>query len=74
VLIKPQFEAGAASIGRKGVVRDPIVHRTVCDRLMNWWSGLPGWVVSGVVESPITGPEGNKEFLLGACLTLSVKA
>lgn len=74
VLIKPQFEAGAALIGSKGVVRDPAVHQAVCDRLMNWWSGLPGWVVSGVVESPITGPEGNKEFLLGASLTLPAQA
>jgi 23S rRNA (cytidine1920-2'-O)/16S rRNA (cytidine1409-2'-O)-methyltransferase len=70
VLIKPQFEAGAASIGSKGVVRDPAVHAAVCERVMQWWSGLPDWTVAGVVESPITGPEGNKEFLLGATLTL----
>jgi 23S rRNA (cytidine1920-2'-O)/16S rRNA (cytidine1409-2'-O)-methyltransferase len=66
VLIKPQFEAGAASVGGKGVVRDPAVHRAVCERVIGWWSGLPRWKVAGVVESPITGPEGNKEFLLGA--------
>lgn len=69
VLIKPQFEAGAASVGGKGVVRDPAVHQAVCERVTNWFSGLPGWAVAGVVESPITGPEGNKEFLLGACFT-----
>jgi 23S rRNA (cytidine1920-2'-O)/16S rRNA (cytidine1409-2'-O)-methyltransferase len=69
VLIKPQFEAGAASVGGKGVVRDPAVHQAVCERVMTWWSGLAGWAVAGVVESPITGPEGNKEFLLGACFT-----
>ena len=69
VLIKPQFEAGAALVGPKGVVRDPVVHRAVCERVSGWWSGLPGWAVAGVVESPITGPEGNKEFLLGATLT-----
>lgn len=68
VLIKPQFEAGAAAVGSKGVVRDPTVHQLVCTRVTNWWSGLPGWTVAGVVESPITGPEGNKEFLLGARL------
>jgi 23S rRNA (cytidine1920-2'-O)/16S rRNA (cytidine1409-2'-O)-methyltransferase len=68
VLIKPQFEAGAALVGGKGVVRDPAVHRAVCDRVVNWWSGRPGWTVAGVAESPITGPEGNKEFLLGATL------
>jgi 23S rRNA (cytidine1920-2'-O)/16S rRNA (cytidine1409-2'-O)-methyltransferase len=69
VLIKPQFEAGAASVGSKGVVRDPAVHQAVCERVTRWWSGLPGWMVAGVAESPITGPEGNKEFLLGARLT-----
>ena len=66
VLIKPQFEAGAALVGGKGVVRDPGVHQAVCQRITAWWSGLPGWQVAGVVASPITGPEGNKEFLLGA--------
>jgi 23S rRNA (cytidine1920-2'-O)/16S rRNA (cytidine1409-2'-O)-methyltransferase len=65
-LIKPQFEAGAASVGGKGVVRDPAVHRAVCERVIEWWSGLPGWKIAGVVESPIVGPEGNKEFLMGA--------
>jgi 23S rRNA (cytidine1920-2'-O)/16S rRNA (cytidine1409-2'-O)-methyltransferase len=65
-LIKPQFEAGAALVGGKGVVRDPAVHQAVCERVAAWWSGLSGWRVAGVVESPITGPEGNKEFLLGA--------
>jgi 23S rRNA (cytidine1920-2'-O)/16S rRNA (cytidine1409-2'-O)-methyltransferase len=65
-LIKPQFEAGAAAVGSKGVVRDPAVHRDVCDRIGVWWAGLPGWTVLGIEESPITGPEGNREFLLGA--------
>ena len=64
VLIKPQFEAGAALVGGKGVVRDPAVHHAVCERLSGWWSELPGWTVIGLIESPITGPEGNKEFLL----------
>ena len=66
VLIKPQFEAGAEFVGSKGVVRDPEVHRAVCDRIAAWWSSLPGWNVIGITESPITGPEGNREFLLGA--------
>lgn len=69
VLIKPQFEAGAAAVGSKGVVRDPAVHLAVCERVAHWWSGLSGWTVAGVVASPITGPEGNKEFLLGARFT-----
>jgi 23S rRNA (cytidine1920-2'-O)/16S rRNA (cytidine1409-2'-O)-methyltransferase len=69
VLIKPQFEAGPALVGGKGVVRDTAVHQAVCERVAAWWSGLPGWTVAGIVESPITGPEGNKEFLLGATFT-----
>jgi 23S rRNA (cytidine1920-2'-O)/16S rRNA (cytidine1409-2'-O)-methyltransferase len=68
-LIKPQFEAGAACVGARGVVRDPAVHQAVCERVRAWWSELPGWRIAGLVESPITGPEGNKEFLLGACVT-----
>ena len=65
-LIKPQFEAGPGQVGRKGVVRDAGVHRGVCARVEAWWAGLPGWTVLGIAESPITGPEGNKEFLI-AC-------
>lgn len=65
-LIKPQFEAGPGALGSKGVVRDPAVHRAVCARVSQWWSGLPGWHILGVAESPITGPEGNREFLIAA--------
>ena len=65
-LIKPQFEAGPAGVGRKGVVRDPAIHAAVCARIQAWWAALPGWQVLGIVESPITGPEGNREFLIGA--------
>src|SRR5579859_5907658 len=65
-LIKPQFEAGPGAVGAKGVVRDPAVHRSVCERVAAWFGALPGWAVSDVVESPITGPEGNKEFLIAA--------
>jgi 23S rRNA (cytidine1920-2'-O)/16S rRNA (cytidine1409-2'-O)-methyltransferase len=65
-LIKPQFEAGPGQVGAKGVVRDPAVHEEVCEAIRAWWSGLPGWRVIGLAESPITGPEGNKEFLIGA--------
>jgi 23S rRNA (cytidine1920-2'-O)/16S rRNA (cytidine1409-2'-O)-methyltransferase len=65
-LIKPQFEAGAAAVGSKGVVRDPAVHREVCQRVSQWLARRDGWSVVGVQESPITGPEGNREFLLGA--------
>jgi 23S rRNA (cytidine1920-2'-O)/16S rRNA (cytidine1409-2'-O)-methyltransferase len=65
-LIKPQFEAGPGQVGKGGVVRDPGVHSAVCHRVKSWWAGLPGWTVLGVTESPITGPEGNKEFLIAA--------
>ncbi len=65
-LIKPQFEAGPEAVGRKGVVRDPTVHDLVCTRVRSWWAALPGWRVLGVTESPITGPEGNREYLIAA--------
>lgn len=65
-LIKPQFEAGPGEVGGKGVVRDPAVHARVCAEIRDWWAGLPGWEVLGVADSPITGPEGNREFLIGA--------
>jgi 23S rRNA (cytidine1920-2'-O)/16S rRNA (cytidine1409-2'-O)-methyltransferase len=64
-LIKPQFEAGRDEVGKGGVVRDQSVHRRVCQDAAEWVTGQ-GWTVSGVTESPITGPEGNVEFLLGA--------
>lgn len=65
-LIKPQFEAGRAQVGKGGVVRDPEVHVAVCDDIRAWLDGLGGWQVDGVVPSPITGPEGNIEFLISA--------
>jgi 23S rRNA (cytidine1920-2'-O)/16S rRNA (cytidine1409-2'-O)-methyltransferase len=65
-LIKPQFEAGPAHVGKGGVVRDPAVHAAVCARIQDWWSALPGWRVLGIETSPITGPEGNVEFLIAA--------
>ena len=67
-LIKPQFEAGPGQVGARGVVRDPAVHQAVCQRIVAWWGALPGWTVLGVERSPITGPEGNVEFLVGAAL------
>jgi 23S rRNA (cytidine1920-2'-O)/16S rRNA (cytidine1409-2'-O)-methyltransferase len=65
-LIKPQFEAGRGKVGKGGVVRDAAVHQAVCAEIAAWWAGQPGWRVLGVVESPITGPEGNREFLIAA--------
>ncbi len=63
-LIKPQFEVGKTRVGKKGVVRDPELHREVCERIAAWLGAQSGWRVMGVAESPITGPEGNKEFLV----------
>ena len=64
-LIKPQFEVGREEVGKKGVVSDPALHRRVCDEVCAWVEGL-GFEVQGIVESPITGPEGNVEFLISA--------
>jgi 23S rRNA (cytidine1920-2'-O)/16S rRNA (cytidine1409-2'-O)-methyltransferase len=64
-LVKPQFEASREEVGKGGVVRDPEVHRRVCDQAAAWVQSK-GWRVCGIEPSPITGPEGNVEFLLGA--------
>ncbi|WP_333571371.1 TlyA family RNA methyltransferase [Sphingomonas sp.] len=64
-LIKPQFEAGREEVGKGGVVRDPAVHERVCAEVAAWLEAK-GWQVLGVTRSPITGPEGNVEFLIGA--------
>jgi len=73
-LIKPQFEVGKSEVGKKGVVRDPALHEAVCTRIRNWVHGLPGWQVTGLAESPITGPEGNKEFLIVGLFSGAVSA
>ncbi|MBM3557915.1 MAG: TlyA family RNA methyltransferase [Alphaproteobacteria bacterium] len=65
-LIKPQFEVGKGRVGKGGVVRDPALHDEVCATIRDWLAEQPGWSVVGLAESPITGPEGNKEFLIGA--------
>ncbi|MEO8141463.1 MAG: TlyA family RNA methyltransferase [Sphingomicrobium sp.] len=64
-LVKPQFEAGRGEVGKGGVVRDPAIHARVCDEAAAWVRSK-SWLVLGVETSPITGPEGNIEFLLGA--------
>jgi 23S rRNA (cytidine1920-2'-O)/16S rRNA (cytidine1409-2'-O)-methyltransferase len=64
-LIKPQFEAGREEVGKGGVVRDPAVHERVGAEAKAWVESQ-GWSVLGITPSPITGPEGNVEFLLGA--------
>ncbi|AMU93896.1 hemolysin [Sphingopyxis terrae subsp. terrae NBRC 15098] len=64
-LIKPQFEAERHEVGKKGVVRDAVVHARVCTEVRDWLE-RSGWRVVETVESPITGPEGNVEFLIAA--------
>jgi 23S rRNA (cytidine1920-2'-O)/16S rRNA (cytidine1409-2'-O)-methyltransferase len=63
-LIKPQFEAGRAHL-KKGIVRDPQIQDDVCERIRALVARL-GWAVAGIIPSPITGGDGNREFLLGA--------
>jgi 23S rRNA (cytidine1920-2'-O)/16S rRNA (cytidine1409-2'-O)-methyltransferase len=64
-LIKPQFEVGRDAVGKGGVVRDPELHRSACEGVAEWVTAKI-WRVEGIVESPITGPEGNVEFLIAA--------
>lgn len=64
-LIKPQFEAGRDEVGKGGVVRDANVHARVCDAVRAWLE-TSGWPVKGITTSPITGPQGNVEFLVWA--------
>ncbi len=66
-LIKPQFEAGREHIGKKGVVRDSQIHALVCGDIQEFCE-KHGLQISGMVPSPILGPEGNREFLLVARL------
>lgn len=66
-LVKPQFEAERAEIGKGGVVRDPEVHARVTAAFSAWLESR-GWSVQGTEPSPITGPEGNVEFLVAATL------
>ena len=61
-LIKPQFEAGRENVGKKGVVRDPAVHREVLEQFLSH-AGDSGFTVLGLTYSPIRGPEGNIEYL-----------
>lgn len=65
ILVKPQFEAGRANIGKGGIVRDPAAHQLAIDRVADCVVGI-GWQVVETISSPITGMEGNKEFLLYA--------
>jgi 23S rRNA (cytidine1920-2'-O)/16S rRNA (cytidine1409-2'-O)-methyltransferase len=65
ILVKPQFEAGRKHIGKGGIVRDPEAHQLAIDRVADCVRSL-GWEVVETIPSPITGAEGNREFLLYA--------
>ncbi len=62
-LIKPQFEAGRAQVGRGGIVRDPDVHAAVVEKIVSFAAGC-GWPSRGVIDSPLLGADGNREFLV----------
>jgi len=65
ILVKPQFEAGRGNVGKGGIVKDPEAHQLAIDRVADCVRGL-GWEVVETIPSPITGMEGNREFLLYA--------
>ena len=67
-LIKPQFEVARNEVGKGGIVRDPALHQRVCDEVCQWLE-LGGWTVENLAPSPITGTEGNVEFLVSALRT-----
>jgi 23S rRNA (cytidine1920-2'-O)/16S rRNA (cytidine1409-2'-O)-methyltransferase len=62
-LIKPQFEVGRNEVGKGGVVKDSKLHQKVVDRISQFSRGL-GFTVQGIIESPLLGPKGNKEFFI----------
>lgn len=66
-LIKPQFEAGRERVGRGGIVRDAAIHDAVCTEVEGLLVGL-GFTILGLIPSPVTGGDGNREFLVGARL------
>ena len=65
-LIKPQFEAGREAVGKGGLVRDPADRERAVERVRTFLAAVPGWRVLGVTPSPITGGDGNEEYLIGA--------
>jgi 23S rRNA (cytidine1920-2'-O)/16S rRNA (cytidine1409-2'-O)-methyltransferase len=64
-LIKPQFEVRREEVGKGGIVRDPVLHARVCAEVGAWLE-QGGWRIEGITPSPITGSEGNVEFLISA--------
>jgi 23S rRNA (cytidine1920-2'-O)/16S rRNA (cytidine1409-2'-O)-methyltransferase len=64
-LVKPQFEAGRAAVGKGGVVRDPRERAKAVARVRGFIAGEPGWTLLGEMDSPIAGGSGNREILIG---------
>ena len=65
LLVKPQFEAGRAAIGKGGLLRDPSQGPVIAENLATWLGEQPGWSAVGPITSPIEGSDGNQEFLIG---------
>ena len=65
ILVKPQFEAGRGNVGKGGIVRDPEMHKIAVEKVSECVASL-GWRTVETIPSPITGAEGNREFLLCA--------
>ncbi|MEM5473738.1 TlyA family RNA methyltransferase [Hoeflea sp. AS60] len=65
LLVKPQFEAGRAGIGKGGLLKDPAHGPIIADDLADWLNTQPGWRAVGPIPSPIEGSDGNHEFLIG---------
>ncbi|MBV1694244.1 MAG: TlyA family RNA methyltransferase [Hyphomicrobiales bacterium] len=65
-LVKPQFEAGRAAVGKGGIVRDEAARIAAVDTVLRWLASQPGWTVLDAIPSPIAGGDGNQEYLIGA--------
>ncbi|WP_119166519.1 TlyA family RNA methyltransferase [Algihabitans albus] len=65
-LVKPQFEAGPAAIGKGGILRDPTVRSAAVVKVRDWLAAQADWTVEQLVDSPISGSDGNRESLLSA--------
>lgn len=65
-LVKPQFEVGRDHVGKGGIVRDRVVARASADGIAGWLAADMGWAVDGIIDSPIEGGDGNREYLVGA--------
>ncbi|MDY8108555.1 TlyA family RNA methyltransferase [Fulvimarina sp. 2208YS6-2-32] len=68
-LVKPQFEAGKQAIGKGGLLKDPATAEAVARDVADWLGEQPGWRVDGLIASPISGGDGNREFVLAATKT-----